>query len=407
MECEKIKLFLRKGGYKLNDVLIVSTARLPIGRFGGALKEVSDWDLGTIAIAEAMKRAGLRGDEIDEVIMAHGFRTGDLPANSSRAVALKAGIPIEIPQFTINKACGGSLRAISLAAQIIKAGEGDIIVAGGMESMSRAAYILPKVRWGSRLGHARLIDQLVLMDPISGYSLGETGENVAELYKISREDQDGFAFLSQQKAERAIKSNKFKEEIVAVQVPQSGRSPVIFDSDEHPRFGTTLEELSKLKPAFRENGTITAGNASGLNDGASAVVVMSRKKVEEMGIHPLVSIRSYASIGVKPEIMGIGPIPATQKALQKAGLELKDIDLIELNEAFAAQCLAVIRELRFDMEKVNVNGGAIALGHPISATGCILLTKIIHEMKRRKSQFGLVTMCIAGGQGIAMIVENE
>ena len=391
----------------MNDVLIVSAARLPIGRFGGALKEVSDWDLGTIAIAEAMKRAGLRGDEIDEVIMAHGFRTGDLPANSSRAVSLKAGIPIEIPQFTINKACGGSLRAISLAAQIIKAGESDIIVAGGMESMSRAAYILPKVRWGSRLGHARLIDQLVLLDPISGYSLGETGENVAELYKISREDQDGFAFLSQQKAERAIKSNKFKEEVVAVQVPQTGRSPVIFDSDEHPRFGTTLEELSKLKPAFRENGTITAGNASGLNDGASAVVVMSRKKVKEMGIHPLVSIRSYASIGVKPEIMGIGPIPATQKALQKAGLELKDIDLIELNEAFAAQCLAVIRELRFDMEKVNVNGGAIALGHPISATGCILLTKIIHEMKRRKSQFGLVTMCIAGGQGIAMIVENE
>jgi len=391
----------------LNDILIVSAARLPIGRFGGSLREVSDWDLGTIVIAEAMKRAGLRGDEIDEVIMAHGFRTGDLPANSSRAVALKAGIPIEIPQFTINKACGGSLRAISLAAQIIKAGEGDIIVAGGMESMSRAAYILPKVRWGSRLGHAQLVDQLVLLDPISGFSLGGTGENVAELYKISREDQDWFALLSQEKAEKAIKSNKFKEEIVAVQVPQPGRSPVIFDTDEHPRFGTTLEELSKLKPAFKENGTITAGNASGLNDGASAVVVMSRKKAKEKGIHPLVSIRSYASVGVKPEIMGIGPIPATQQALQKAGLELKDIDLIELNEAFAAQCLAVIRELNFDMEKVNVNGGAIALGHPISATGCILLNKITYEMKRRNSQFGLVTMCIAGGQGIAMIVENE
>ena len=230
---------------------------------------------------------------------------------------------------------------------------------------------------------------------------------MAELYKISREDQDRFAFLSQQKAEQAIKSNKFREEIVPVQVPQPGRSPVIFDTDEHPRFGTTLEELSKLKPVFRENGTITAGNASGLNDGASAVVVMSREKAKTMGIHPLVSIRSYASIGVKPEIMGIGPIPATQKALQRAGLELRDIDLIELNEAFAAQCLAVIRELSFDMEKVNVNGGAIALGHPISATGCILLTKLIHEMKRRKSRFGLVTMCIAGGQGIAMIVENE
>jgi len=391
----------------MDDVLIVSAARLPIGRFGGALREVSDWDLGTISIAEALKRAGLRGDEIDEVIMAHGFRTGDLPANSSRAVALRAGIPIDIPQFTINKACGGSLRAVSLAAQIIKSGESDIIVAGGMESMSRAAYILPKVRWGSGLGHARLIDQLVLLDPISGYSLGETGENVAELYKISREDQDRFAFSSQQKAEHAIKSNKFKEEIVGVQVPQTSRSPMIFDTDEHPRFGTTLEELSKLKPAFKQNGTITAGNASGLNDGASAVVVMSRKKVKALGIHPLVSIRSYASVGVKPEIMGIGPIPATKKVLERSGLALKDIDLIELNEAFAAQSVAVIRELGMAMERVNVNGGAIALGHPISATGCILLTKIIYEMKTRKSQFGLVTMCIAGGQGIAMIVENE
>jgi acetyl-CoA C-acetyltransferase len=391
----------------MNDVLIISAARLPIGRFGGSLRDVSDWDLGTIAIEEAMKRAGLKGNEIDEVIMAHGFRTGDLPANSSRAVALRAGIQIEKPQFTINKACGGSLRAVSLAGQIIKTGESDIIVAGGMESMSRAAYILPKVRWGSRLGHAQLVDQLVLLDPISGYSLGQTGENVVELYKISREDQDQFAFLSQQKAENAIKSNQFKEEIVAVKVPQTPKSPAIFDTDEHPRFGTTLEELSKLKPAFKQNGTITAGNASGLNDGASAVVVMSRKKAREMGIHPLVSIRSYASVGVKPEIMGIGPIPATQKALKIAGLKLKDIDLIELNEAFAAQSIAVIRELGMDMEKVNVNGGAIALGHPISATGCILLTKMIYEMKKRHSQFGLVTMCIAGGQGIAMIVENE
>jgi acetyl-CoA C-acetyltransferase len=290
---------------------------------------------------------------------------------------------------------------------MIKSGETDIIVAGGMESMSRAAFMLTKARWGYRLGHGQLIDPLILFDPISGYSLGETGENVAELYKISREDQDGFAFLSQQKAERAIKSNKFKKEIVPVQVPQMSRSPMIFDTDEHPRFGTTLEALSKLKPAFREKGTITAGNASGLNDGASAVVVMSRRKVKELGIHPLVSIRSYASIGVKPEIMGIGPIPVTKKVLERSGLALKEIDLIELNEAFAAQSIAVIRELGMDMERVNVNGGAIALGHPISATGCILLTKIIYEMKRRKSQFGLVTMCIAGGQGIAMIVENE
>jgi acetyl-CoA C-acetyltransferase len=391
----------------MNDAFIVSAVRLPIGRFGGALKEVSDWDLGAIVIAEALKRAGLRGGEIDEVIMAHGFRTGDLPANSSRAVALRAGMPIEIPEFTINKACGGSLRAVSLAAQMIKSGESDIIVAGGMESMSRAAYILPKVRWGSRLGHARLIDQLILLDPISGFSLGETGENVAELYKISREDQDRFAFLSQQKAENAIKSNRFKEEIIPVSVPQGREGSSLFDTDEHPRFGTTLGALSQLKPAFKKNGTITAGNASGLNDGASAVVVMSGRKVKELGIHPLVSIRSYASVGVKPEIMGIGPIPATKKVLERSGLTLKNIDLIELNEAFAAQSIAVIRELGMDTERVNVNGGAIALGHPISATGCILLTKIIYEMKRRKSRFGLVTMCIAGGQGIAMIVENE
>jgi acetyl-CoA C-acetyltransferase len=398
---------LAKKGKYMNDAFIVSAARLPVGKFGGALKEVSDWDLGTIAIAEALKRAGLRGDQIDEVIMAHGFRTGDLPANSSRAVALRAGIPIEIPQFTINKACGGGLRAVSLAAQMIKSGESDIIVAGGMESMSRAAFLLTKARWGYRLGHGQLIDPLVLFDPISGYSLGETGENVAELYRISREEQDRFAFLSQQKAERAIKSNRFKEEIIAVPVPQGRGGSSVFDTDEHPRFGTTLEALSQLKPVFKKNGTITAGNASGLNDGASAVVVMSRRKVEELGIHPLVSIRSYASIGVKPEIMGIGPIPVTKKILEGSGLALKDFDLIELNEAFAAQSIAVIRELGMDMERVNVNGGAIALGHPISATGCILLTKIIYEMKRRKSEFGLVTMCVAGGQGIAMIVENE
>jgi acetyl-CoA C-acetyltransferase len=391
----------------MNDVLIVSATRIPIGKFGGTLKEVSDWDMGTIVIKEAMKRAGLKGDEIEEVIMAHGFRTGDLPANSSRAVALKAGISIETPQFTINKACGGSLRAVSLAAQLIKAGEGEVIIAGGMESMSRTAFMITKARWGYRLGHGQLIDPLVLFDPISGYSLGETGENVAELYEISREDQDRFALLSQQRAERAIKSNKFREEIVPVTVHQNRGDPLIFDTDEHPRFGTTLDALSKLKPAFKKNGTVTAGNASGLNDGASAVVVMSRGKVRETGIHPLVSIRSYASVGVKPEIMGIGPISATQRALQKAGLELKDIDLIELNEAFAAQSLAVVREMNLDLERVNVNGGAIALGHPISATGSILLTKIIYEMKRRDSQFGLVTMCIAGGQGIAMVVENE
>ncbi len=391
----------------MDDSVIVSAVRTPIGKFGGALRDVSDWDLGAIVIAHAVKRAGLRGDDIDEVIMAHGFRTGDLPANSSRAVALRAGVPIEIPQFTINKACGGSLRAVSLAAQIVKSRESNIIVAGGMESMSRAAFLLTKARWGYRLGHGQLIDPLVLFDPISGFSLGQTGENVAELFKISRQDQDRFAFLRQQKAEQAIKSNLFREEIVPVPVPQAGGTPVVFDTDEHPRLGTTFEALSALNPVFKKDGTITAGNASGLNDGASAVVVMSRNKAKELGIDPLVSIRAYASVGVTPEIMGIGPIPSTRKVLEKSGLTIEDVDLIELNEAFAAQSVAVIRELGMDMAKVNVNGGAIALGHPISATGCILLTKIIYEMKRRHSRFGLVTMCIAGGQGIAMIVENE
>src|SRR4030042_2342682 len=248
----------------MSDAVIVGAARIPIGRFGGALREVSDWDMGTNVIAEAMKRAGLKGDDIDEVIMAHGFRTGDLPANSSRAVAIRAGVPIQVPEFTINKACGGGLRAVSLAAQLIEAGENDVIVAGGMENMSRAAFIITKARWGYRLGHGQLVDPLVLFDPISGFSLGQTGENVAELYKISREDQDRFALLSQQRAENAIKANRFREEIVGI--PQPGRPPVTFDTDEHPRFGTTLEALSKLKPAFKENGTITAGNASGRSE---------------------------------------------------------------------------------------------------------------------------------------------
>jgi len=391
----------------MNDVLIASAARLPIGKFGGALKEMNDWDLGAIILSEVMKRAGLKGNEIDEVIMAHGFRTGDLPINSARPIAVKAGIPLEVPEFTINKACGGSLRAVSLAAQIIRSGESDIIAAGGMDNLSRAAFLLTKARWGYRLGHGQLVDQLVLYDPISRCTMGETGENVAELYKISREDQDKFALLSQRKAENAIKANRFKDEIVPVEIPGPSRSPVLFDTDEHPRFGTTLEELSKLKSVFKQNGTVTAGNSSGLNDGASGVIVISRRKAEEMKVRPLVSIRSFASVGVKPEIMGIGPIAATKRALQRAELQLKDIDLIELNEAFAAQSLAVIKELGMDMEKINVNGGAIALGHPISATGCILLTKMIYEMKRRKSRFGLVTMCIAGGQGIAMVVENQ
>jgi acetyl-CoA C-acetyltransferase len=391
----------------MREVVIVSGVRTAIGRFGGSLKEVSDMDLGALVIREVVKRAGVNGDQVDEVVFASGYRTGDLPINSARVVAVKGGLPIEVPQFTISKACGGSLKAVSLAAQIIKSGEADTLVAGGMESMSRAAYLLKSARWGYRLGHGQLMDQLILFDPLSGNTMGETAENVAQKYQVSRQDQDEFALASQQKTEGAIKAGIFKAEIVPVEIPQKKKAPLIFDTDEHPRLGTTMEMLSKLPPAFKKEGTVTAGNSSGMNDGASALMVMSKEKAQSLGLKPLATIVSYASAGVEPSLMGIGPIPATQKALQKAGLSIQDIDLIELNEAFASQSLACINELGMDMNKVNVNGGAIALGHPVSASGGCLLVKLIYEMGRRYSKYGLATMCIGGGQGIALIVKRE
>jgi acetyl-CoA C-acetyltransferase len=391
----------------MREVVIVSGVRTAIGRFGGTLKDVSDMDLGALVIREAIKRAGLTGDQVEEVVFASGYRTGDLPINSARVVAVKGGIPIEVPQFTITKACGGSLRAVSLAAQMIKSGEIDIVVAGGMESMSRAAYLLKNARWGYRLGHGQLMDQLILFDPLSGNTMGETAENVAVKYQVARKDQDAFALASQQKAEAAIKGGKFKDEIVPVEIPQKKKAPLIFDTDEHPRLGTTAEMLEKLPPAFKKEGTVTAGNSSGMNDGASALVVMSREKAQALGLKPLAAIVSYASAGVEPSLMGIGPIPATRKALEKAGLAMADMDLIELNEAFASQALVCANELGMDLSKVNVNGGAIALGHPISASGGCLLVKLIYEMGRRNSRYGLATMCIGGGQGIALIVERR
>lgn len=391
----------------MREVVIASACRTAIGRFGGSLAPLSDIDFGPIPIREVIKRAGLTGDQIDEVIYASGYRTGDLPINSARVVAVKAGIPQDKPQFTISKACAGSIKATTLAAQVIKSGDADIIVAGGMESMSNATFMLKKARWGYRLGHGQLQDQLILFDPLSGNTMGETAENVAEKYNVSREDQDELGLRSQQLAEKAIKEGRFKEQIVAVEVPQRKGDPKIFDTDEHPRFGTTMESLQKLKPAFRKGGTVTAGSSSGMNDGASALLVMAKDKADQLSIKPMASIVSYASAGVDPALMGIGPIPATRMALEKAGLTMKDIGLIELNEAFASQSLACARELEMDMDIVNVNGGAIALGHPVSASGGAILTKLLYEMAARDVRYGLATLCIGGGQGMALIVERK
>lgn len=391
----------------MREVVIVAACRTAIGKFGGSLAPLSDIDFGPIPIKEVIKRAGVSGDQIDEVIYASGYRTGDLPINSARVVAVKAGIPEEKPQFTISKACAGSIKAITLAAQVIKSGDADIIIAGGMESMSNATFMLKKARWGYRLGHGQLMDQLILFDPLSGNTMGETAENVAEKYNVSREDQDAFGFRSQQLAEKAITEGKFKDQIVPVEIPQRKGEPKIFDTDEHPRFGTTLESLERLKPPFRKGGSVTAGNASGMNDGASALMVMSKEKADELGLAPMASIVSYASVGVDPAYMGIGPIPATKIALEKAGLTIDDIDLVELNEAFASQAIACMRELNIDEEKVNVNGGGIALGHPVSASGGAIVTKLLYELKARNLRYGLATLCIGGGQGLALIVENK
>jgi acetyl-CoA C-acetyltransferase len=389
----------------MREVVIVSACRTAIGKFGGTLQALSDIDFGPIPIREVLNRTKVSPDQVDEVIYASGYRTGDLPINSARVVAVKAGIPIEKPQFTISKACAGSIKAVTLAAQVIKSGDADIIIAGGMESMSNATFMLKKARWGYRLGHGQLQDQLILFDPLSGNTMGETAENVAEKYKVSREDQDELGLRSQNLAEKAIKEGKFKEQIIPVEIP-SRKGTKIFDTDEHPRFGTTLESLQKLKPPFKKGGSVTAGNASGMNDGAAALMLMSREKAEQLGLEPMASIVSYASVGVDPAYMGIGPIPATKLALEKAGLTIKDIDLIELNEAFASQALACIRELGMDIEKVNVNGGAIALGHPVSASGGVLVTKLLYEMKARDLKYGLATLCIGGGQGLALIVKR-
>ncbi len=392
----------------MKEVVIVSACRTPVGTFGGALKDTPVADLGKVSMEEAVKRAGIDPAVIDEVVFGCVIQAGQ-GQNVARQSMIKAGIPKETTAFTINKVCGSGLRAVSLAAQIIKAGDADVILAGGMENMSNAPYILEKARYGYRMNDGRIVDCMIkdgLWEAFNDYHMGITAENINEQWGITREEQDEFALRSQQRAAAAIASGRFQDEIVPV-VVKGKKSDIIFDTDEHPR-ATTLEKMAALKPAFKKGGSVTAGNASGINDGAAALLVMSREKADQLGAKPIARIISYASAGVDPKIMGIGPVPAATQALKKAGLTVDDIDLIEANEAFAAQSLAVAREMGWadKMEKVNVNGGAIALGHPVGASGARILVSLLYEMMKRESRYGLATLCIGGGMGTAVVVER-
>lgn len=392
----------------MKEIVIASACRTAIGSFGGTLKSVPAVDLGATVVKEAVKRAGIAPEQVDEVIFGDVLQAG-LGQNVARQVSIKAGLPIETTAMTINIVCGSGLKAVALAANQIIAGESEVVVCGGTENMSAAPYAVPSTRWGARMGNAQMIDVTVndgLTDAFNNYHMGITAENVAEQYGLTREMQDEFAVRSQNRAEAAVKAGKFKEEIVPVLVPQRKGDPIVFDTDEFPKFGTTMEKVAKLRPAFKKDGTVTAANASGINDGAAAFVVMSKEKAEELGIKPLATIVSYATAGVAPEVMGLGPIPATKKALAKAGMEVADLDLVEANEAFAAQSLAVVRDLGLDPEKTNVNGGAIALGHPVGASGARILVTLLYEMEKRDAKTGLATLCIGGGQGQALIVKR-
>ena len=389
-------------------VVLAGGCRTAIGKMGGALSTTPAADLGAIVIREALNRAGVPADQVDQVYMGCVIQAG-LGQNVARQASIKAGIPVEAPAMTINIVCGSGLNCVNMAAAMIQAGEADIVVAGGMENMSMAPYALKNARYGYRMGNAPMIDTMVndaLWDVFNDYHMGITAENVAEQWGLTREQLDEFAASSQQKACAAIERGRFKDEIVPVEVKQK-KSTVIVDTDEGPRPGTTAESISKLRPAFKKDGIVTAGNASGINDGAAAIVVMSEEKAKELGVKPMATWVSGALGGVDPSIMGVGPVPATRKALAKAGLTIADMDLIEANEAFAAQSLAVAHDLEFDMSKVNVNGGAIALGHPVGASGCRILVTLLHEMEKRDAKKGLATLCIGGGMGCATIVERD
>ena len=392
----------------MTEVVIVAAVRTPIGSFGGSLKDISAVDLGSLVIKNAIERAGLEPEQVDEVIMGNVLGAG-LGQNVARQMSIHAGVPVTVPAFTINKVCGSGLKAVQLAVQTVLCGDAEVVVAGGAENMSQAPYILPNQRWGSRMGNATVVDTMLrdgLTDGSEDYHMGITAENVAEQYGITREDQDSFALQSQKRAVAAVESGRFKEEIIPVEIPQRRGEPLVFDMDEFPRKDVSLEGLSKLRPAFQKDGSVTAGNSSGINDGAAAVVVMSAEKAKELGVPVLATIKSYASAGLDPKVMGCGPIYASRKALEKAGLTVADLDLVESNEAFAAQACAVAKELNLDLEKVNVNGGAISLGHPIGASGCRILVTLLHEMQKRDAKRGLATLCIGGGMGTALIVER-
>ncbi len=392
----------------INEVVIVSAVRTAIGSFQGTLKDVPAVTLGSIVIKDALARAGVAGEQVDEVIMGNVLSAG-LGQNPARQAAIKAGLPHEVSALTINKVCGSGLKAVHLATQAILAGDADIIVAGGFENMSQAPYVLKNAREGFRMGDQKVVDTMIhdgLWCAFNDYHMGITAENLCDKYEISREEQDAFAARSQQRAEAAIAAGKFENEIVAVEILQRKGEPIVFAKDEFPRAGVTEESLGKLRPAFKKAGSVTAANASGINDGAAAVVVMSKKKAQELGIQPMAIISANASVGVDPAIMGTGPVKAVQKALAKAAATLDEIDVIEANEAFAAQSIAVDRELRFNHDKLNVNGGAIALGHPIGASGARILVTLLHEMEKRDAKMGLATLCIGGGQGVATVVKR-
>ena len=391
----------------MEEVVIVGAARTAIGKFSGALARVPASDLGAIVIRQLLERSGVKADLISEVILGQVLTAG-VGQNAARQAAIKAGLPHRVPAMTINKVCGSGLKAAMLGAQAILNGDSDFVIAGGQESMSMSNHVLPGSRDGFRMGDAKMIDTMVvdgLWDVYNQYHMGITAENVAEEYAVTRAEQDEFAAASQQKAEAAIKAGRFADEIVTVEVP-GRKGPTLFNVDEYPRAGTTAESLGGLKPAFKKDGTVTAGNASGINDGAAAVLLTSARKAKELGLTPLAKIKAFSSAGVDPKYMGMGPVPASKRCLARAGWEPKDLDLMEINEAFAAQAIAVNRQMGWDTSKVNVNGGAIALGHPIGASGCRILVTLLHEMQRRDAKKGLASLCIGGGMGVALAVER-
>ena len=392
----------------MTKVVIVDAVRTPIGAFGGALASLAASHMGALVIKALLERNKLAADQVDEVILGQVLTAG-VGQNPARQASIEAGLPTECPAMTINKVCGSGLKAVHLAAQAIKCGDADVIIAGGQENMSASPHVLPKSRDGQRMGDWQLRDSMIvdgLWDAFNDYHMGVTAENIAKKYQFSREDQDAFAAASQQKAEKAQAAGAFDDEIVAVEIPQRRGDPIVCDRDEYPKPGTTAEGLAKLRPAFDREGTVTAGNASGINDGAAALLVMSADKAAELGLEPLATIASYSSAGVDPAIMGTGPIPASKKCLEKAGWSVDDLDLIESNEAFAAQSMSVNCDLKWDTSKVNISGGAIALGHPIGASGARVLVTLLHGMKRTDARRGLATLCIGGGQGVALAVER-